>query len=91
METAKSTKRGWIKPSQGARYVGVSLKVFRRWLRDGLSHVSIEVGERKRRDGEIERIHRQFVHYDDLDRFMEKHRVSDTSIRDIAEELTEEL
>ncbi len=85
------TIRGWVKPSKGAKYAGVSLKIFRRWLQHGLSPVSIEVGERKGKDGEIEKIHRQFVHYDDIDRFMEQHRVSDTSTMEFVDELTEGL
>jgi len=91
MTKLRRTTRGWIKPSQGAKYAGVSLKVFRRWLQHGLSPVSIEVGERKRKEGEIEKIHRQFVHYDDIDQFMEQHRVSDTSTTELAESLTEGL
>jgi hypothetical protein len=53
--------------------------------------VSIEVGERRRKDGEIEKIHRQFVHYDDIDRFMEQHRISEISTTEIVDELVEGL
>jgi hypothetical protein len=29
------SRRGWLRPSQAAIYCGVSLKVFRRWLKSG--------------------------------------------------------
>ena len=39
------SRRGWLKPSAGAQYTGVSLKVFRRWLKSGaLRHVRLDSG-----------------------------------------------
>lgn len=38
------SSRGWLKPSAAALYAGVSLKVFRRWLKNGLRHVQLESG-----------------------------------------------
>ena len=35
------SRRGWVKPKKGAEYAAVSLKVFYRWLRDGLRHVRL--------------------------------------------------
>ena len=39
--TYRPSKRGWVKPKKGAEYAAVSLKVFYRWLRDGLRHVRL--------------------------------------------------
>jgi hypothetical protein len=36
--------RGWFKPSEAAEYSGVSLKVFRSWLNDGLRHSRLPNG-----------------------------------------------
>ena len=36
--------RGWLKPSEAAQYSGVSLKVFRSWLNDGLRHSRLPNG-----------------------------------------------
>lgn len=33
---------GWCKPSAGAKYAGVSLKVFRGWFGTGLRHIRLE-------------------------------------------------
>ena len=72
----KVTTRGWIKPSQGAQYAGVSLKVFRRWLASGeLSYVKLDNGHYR-------------LHYDDIDHFMEKQRVSKEA-ENLADELVE--
>ena len=38
------TCQGWCKPSRAARYAGVSVKTFRRWLGAGLRHVRLENG-----------------------------------------------
>ncbi len=36
--------QGWLKPSEAARYSGVSLKVFRSWLKGGLRHSRLPSG-----------------------------------------------
>jgi hypothetical protein len=64
------------------------LRVFRRWLREGLPHVRKQVGERKKKDGVVEPVYRIFIHFDDIDAWMEQDRVIDTSTMDLAEELT---
>ena len=72
----KSTTRGWVKPSQGALYCGVSLKVFRRWLASGeLSYIQLDSGHYR-------------LHYDDIDHFMEKRRAGE-EVEDLAGELVE--
>jgi predicted site-specific integrase-resolvase len=35
---AQHKSRGWLKPSEASQYSGVSLKVFRSWLKAGLKH-----------------------------------------------------
>ena len=41
----QSTKKpGWCKPSKGAEYSDVSLKVFRGWLKNGLRHIRLPSG-----------------------------------------------
>lgn len=92
MEITRCTTRGWIKPKGGAKYGGgVSLRVFRRWLREGLPHVRKQVGERKKKGGGVEPVYRIFVRYDDIDAWMEQDRVTDTSTTDLADELTRGL
>ena len=81
--------RGWLKPSDAAKYAGVSLKVFRRWMRNGLKPASVQVGERQRKRGEVEPIYRHFIHYDDVDEWMEKHRQGDSPEEQLAKELLE--
>lgn len=88
--TIRPTNRGWLKPSQAAKYAGVSLKVFRGWMRNALRPVQIRVGERKSKNGKVEPIYRFFIHYDDIDSFMEQHRQTDT-VGKIADELVEGL
>jgi len=78
MKITAKTSRGWIKPSRGAKYAGVSLKVFRRWIASGeLSYVELDSGHYR-------------IHYDDIDHFMEKRRAG-RSVEDLAEELVQEL
>ena len=89
--TLRRTARGWLKPAQAAKYAGVSLKVFRRWMKeDGLSAAKVKVGKRTLKDGAIEPIYRYFLHYDDVDTFMEQHR-EDAATKAMARELTEGL
>lgn len=42
MKIPAKTNRGWVKPSMGAKYAGVSLRIFRRWLANGLRHTRLE-------------------------------------------------
>jgi hypothetical protein len=62
--TVRPSKRGWVKPSQGAKYASVSAKVFYRWLQDGLRHVRLK----------NERI---LTQYDWIDAYLEKFEVTD--------------
>ena len=66
------------------------MKVFRGWMRNGLRPAQIKVGERKAKNGKVEPMYRFFIHYDDIDSFMEQHRLTDT-LEQIAGELVEGL
>jgi hypothetical protein len=58
-DTAKS-RRGWAKPSVGAKYSGVNLKVFREWYqRHGLPYSKLPNG-------------RILVSLDDIDMFLRR-------------------
>jgi hypothetical protein len=70
--------RGWCKPSQGAKYAGVSLKVFRRWLGNGLRHSRLPNG-------------RILVSMAAIDEYLKQFEVKDDSAKVAAEELTEGL
>jgi predicted site-specific integrase-resolvase len=72
------TTRGWLKPSQGAKYAGVSLKIFRRWLNSGLRHVRLENG-------------RIFTNFDYIDEYLMKHEATDSAVKDTAEEILSKL
>ena len=72
-----ATKRGWCKPSTGAKYTSVSLKQFRGWLRNGLEHSQLPNG-------------RILVKYSAIDRYLEQFEVRNPS-QELAEELTEGL
>ena len=65
--TLKPSKRGWCKPSAGAKYASVSPKVFYRWLGDGLRHSRLAHG-------------RILTTYDAIDEYLERFEVSDTEI-----------
>ena len=71
------TVRGWIKPSKGKDYAGVSEKVFRSWLTAGLRHVRLENG-------------RILTKYDWIDEFLEKKEMQSEETR-IAEQLVDSL
>ena len=73
----RRTSRGWLKPSQGAKYCGISLKVFYGWMKNGLRHVRLENG-------------RILTKYDWIDEFLEGFEAKDLS-QELAEELTEGL
>lgn len=75
--TVRTDKAGWCKPSQGARYAGVSLKQFRGWLRNGLDYSQLPNG-------------RILVRYEAIDRYLEQFKVEDSAKR-TARELTEDL
>jgi hypothetical protein len=59
-------------------------------MRNGLRPAQIKVGERKANNGKVEPMYRFFIHYDDIDSFMEQHRQTDT-LEQIAGELVEGL
>jgi predicted site-specific integrase-resolvase len=73
----RPTNKGWCKPSQGARYAGVSLKQFRGWLRNGLDYSQLPNG-------------RILVRYEAIDRYLEQFRVED-EVKRTARELIENL
>ena len=75
--TVRNTNRGWCKPSQGARYAGVSVRVFRRWLKNGLEHSQTPSG-------------RIFVRYRAIDAYLEQFIVENEA-KAMAEELTQDL
>ena len=78
MEVTVKTNRGWVKPSVGARYAGVSIKVFRRWLGNGLRHTRLENG-------------RILTSYTWIDEYLMKREVRDDKAKQVAEELTQDL
>jgi hypothetical protein len=68
---------GWCKPSKGAKYADVSLKVFRGFLKNGLDHSRLESGHIR-------------VKYSVIDEYLEKRKVRDQA-KQMADELTEGL
>jgi len=78
MEVTVKTNRGWVKPSVGAKYAGVSLKVFRRWLANGLRHTRLEND-------------RILISYTWIDEYLMKREVRDDKAKQMADELTEGL
>jgi hypothetical protein len=68
---------GWCKPSQGAKYAGVSLKIFRGWLGAGLHHVRLENN-------------RILVKYRWIDKYLEQFEVRNEA-KQLADELVNEL
>ena len=75
--TVEHNQPGWCKPSQGARYAGVSLKQFRGWLRNGLDYSQLPNG-------------RILVRFEAIDRYLEQFRVENEA-KTMARELTENL
>jgi len=68
---------GWCKPSAGAKYAGVSLKVFRGWFGAGLCHVRLENN-------------RILVKYRWIDKYLEQFEVRNEA-KQLADELVNEL
>jgi len=68
---------GWCKPSAGARYAGVSPKVFRGWLKDGLRHSQLASG-------------RILIRYEWIDSYLQQFEVKDTTSK-MADDLMEGL
>ena len=75
--SVRTNNTGWCKPSQGAKYAGISLMVFRGWLRNGLEHSQLPNG-------------RILVRYEAIDRYLEQFRVQNAA-KEVAEQLTEDL
>lgn len=75
--TIQPTNRGWVKPSKGAEYSGVSLKVFRRWLKDGLKRSRLANG-------------RILVSYQAIDLYLKSFTAENTAKR-MVEELVDSL
>jgi hypothetical protein len=70
VDTAKS-RRGWVKPSVAAKYSGVSLKVFRGWLKHhGLPYSTLPNG-------------RHLVSLDDIDLFLRKFQASNSVVDEL--------
>ena len=78
MQITVKTNRGWVKPSVGANYAGVSLKVFRRWLANGLRHTRLEND-------------RILTSYTWIDEYLMKREVRDDKAKHLAGELIEGL
>ncbi len=74
----RPTNKGWAKPSVGARYCGVSLKVFRGWLRNGLEHSQLPTG-------------RILVKYTAIDSYLQQFLIENDQAKRTAHELVEEL
>lgn len=77
MDSSIRTNRGWLKPSAGAKYAGVDLRVFRRWLKNGLRHVQLENG-------------RILTKFDFIDHYLLKFEAR-SELVEMAEELTQDL
>ncbi len=76
--TIRHTTRGWLKPSQAAKYAAVSVKVFRRWLADGLRHSRLPND-------------RILVSVAAIDEYLQGFEVKDDKAKQMADELTEGL
>ncbi len=70
--------RGWCKPSKGAKYAGVSLKVFRGWLANGLDHSQLPNG-------------RILIKHEAIDSYLQQFLIENDKAKLQAEELTEGL
>jgi len=75
--TIRHTTRGWLKPSQAAKYAAVSVKVFRRWLANGLRHSRLPNG-------------RILVSVAAIDEYLQRFEVKNEA-KEMAAELTEGL
>ena len=75
--TTKRRIGGWVKPSVGAKYAGVSLKQFRGWLCNGLKHSQLPNG-------------RILVKYSAIDRYLEQFEIKN-EVKGMAEEMVEGL
>ena len=73
----RPTQQGWCKPSKGAPYSDVSLKVFRGFLKNGLRYVKLPNG-------------RILTKYQWIDEYLEQFGVKDEA-KEIAAQLTEDL
>ena len=76
--TIRPTNRGWLKPSQGAKYASVSLKKFRGWFKDGLRHSILPNG-------------RYLTKFEWIDSYLEQFEVDDDKAKQMAGELVEGL
>lgn len=74
---AQHKSREWLKPSEASLYSGVSLKVFRAWLKEGLRHSRLPNG-------------RILVSISAIDEFLTSYEVGSTT-RQAAAELLEGL
>jgi hypothetical protein len=75
--TLRKTRRGWCKVSAGAAYAGVSVKVFRGWLKNGLRHSRLDSN-------------RILVSYDAIDEYLSAFEVQHNATA-VAQELVEGL
>ena len=78
MNMGSTTIRGWVKPSEGAKYASVSLKTFRGWLKNGLRHVRLDNG-------------RILISYDWIDEYLLKFEAKDKEFEAMADELIQGL
>ena len=70
--------RGYAKAKQAAKFVGVSERTFRDWLKEGLPHFRLSTGT-------------ILIAYRDIDEWFKQFRVDDSRIDSIVNELTEGL
>ncbi len=73
-----SDLRGYAKIGPVAKYAGVSIRTFRDWLKDGLSHFRLSSGT-------------ILVAYGDIDAWLEKFRVNGSQVDAIVEDVLSDL
>jgi predicted site-specific integrase-resolvase len=73
----QTRKEGWCRPSQAAKYAGVSVKQFRGWMKNGLRYVELPNG-------------RQFTKFYWIDAHLEQFEVKNEA-KQMAEELVQDL
>ena len=74
MEVTSPDPRGYAKAKQAAKYVGVSERTFRDWLKEGLPHFRLSTGT-------------ILIAYKDIDAWMQNFRVDESKADAIVDEL----
>jgi excisionase family DNA binding protein len=71
-------KRGYCKVKPGAKYVGVSERTFRDWLKGGLSHHKLPTGT-------------ILIAYSDIDMYLAQFRKDGNKVSEIADQIMEDF